>query len=56
MPHEWYKGAKILSIRPNDHLLFFYKLTFIAVDYVKTMQSDVVAGRDWDRMPHNATV
>jgi len=48
-----YKQAKILSVGPQN--TFYYYLTAIVVDYVKSMQHQKTQGHGWSKLPKNVS-
>ena len=53
MPKQSYKQAKIPAITATGVTLYYYDLSSIAIDYLKSFASENVLNRGWDKVPKN---
>ena len=48
-----YHRAKILSVGPVGNELFYFRLTAIAVEYIKYMTTEMKSDKGWKKSPNN---
>ena len=55
LPKKTYMQSTIPVIGPKESPLFYYKLSMIAIEYVKKMPNEKEMGRGWEKLPKNKT-
>ena len=55
LPSKTYKQGQIPPIGLHDMELYYYNLTFIAIDYLKIFSNEHTCGRGWAKVSKNKT-
>ena len=55
IPKKTYLQSQIPPIGPLKQKCYYYGLTYIAIDYIKSFQNECKLGRGWGRLPKNRT-
>ena len=50
-----YKGSNIAPYGPKETPIYYYNLTSIAIDYLKSFKKEKDVGRGWTKVPKNLT-